>query len=201
MGHLSALWSSIIFGTFEELVNFFSWLKQKYLIITFYHVIGSDHPPLVASSACIYEKPLSPWPCCRLLYLVDFQYNSYSPLHSAVGGTDLPILGSSFHLSWEVLFICPELVSHCCLGLMCENGFVFLLKPGKLKENAKDFFAFRLTSLTQQLSQQKNYMLYLNPYSHPGDSKKNNNSVLWSHSWPLPPFLHFYLFAHHWVWA
>lgn len=124
--------------TLEELVSFFTRLKQKYFIITFYHVIGSDHPPLVASSACIYEKSFSPCPCCRLLYLLDFQYNSYSPLHSAVGGTDLPILGSSFHLSWKVLCVCSELVlvSHCCLGLICENGFVYLLKLGKLKENA-----------------------------------------------------------------
>ncbi len=143
----------------EELVSFFFFtrLKQKYFIITFYHVIGSDHPPLVASSACIFENTFSPLPCCRLLYLLDFQYNSYSPLHSTVGGTDLPILGSSFHRSWKVLCICSELVlvSHCCLGLICENGFVLLLKLGKLKENTKDFFDFRLTSLTQQLSQQK----------------------------------------------
>lgn len=32
MGHLSALWSSIIFGTLKELVSFVSRFKQKYLI-------------------------------------------------------------------------------------------------------------------------------------------------------------------------
>ena len=131
MGYLSALWSSIICYFWR--IDFFTHLKQKYLIITFHHVIGSDTANTISSPRLLHVfKDLFPWPCCRLQYLLDFQYNSSSPLHSTVGGTDLPSLGSSFHLSWKVLCLCSDIihVSHGFLGLICENGFVLLLKLG-----------------------------------------------------------------------
>lgn len=62
------------------------------------------HPPLVASSACMKIFPHDLVVDC----LLDFQYNSCFTLHPFVGGTDLPIMESSVHLSWKRLCICLE---------------------------------------------------------------------------------------------
>lgn len=44
MGHLSALWSSIIFDTLKELVSFFIPLNySNNSSIHFYHAIGSEN--------------------------------------------------------------------------------------------------------------------------------------------------------------
>lgn len=146
MGHLSALWSSIIiviiiifFCRYFERIGQFLHLKQKYLIMHFIMWLALKVTMILfqkkkkknsASSCCFFciyfWKVLFP---CDLVvdYQLDFQYNSCSSLHAAVGGTDLPILGSSFHLPWNLLCICSELVfvPLCLLGLIYKKQICF----------------------------------------------------------------------------
>lgn len=49
-----------------------------------------------------------------------------------------PHIGELFPFLGKFCAFVQNFVLHCFLGLICENRFVFLLKQGKLKDNAKD---------------------------------------------------------------